>query len=102
MLNEKKSARLKRRDSSYFMERVYRFIPKMALNDHERYVLSRDCFRLTWFTLATLSVLLPLGLIVETLLLVSIPNIVFFRRWYQYSHQMAAVRLSDCGNTEEL
>ncbi|OZG69789.1 hypothetical protein BTA51_29655 [Hahella sp. CCB-MM4] len=87
MLTEAQERQLERRENSFFMLWLYKRVRKELLSEYERYILCRDCFRISIYTLAVISLLLPLGLFLETALFAVIPNVVFITKWRDYLQQ---------------
>ncbi len=90
MLTPRQRALLAAREDTYFMNWIARWIPRDGLDERERFVLCRDAFRMTVWTLTLLAVLLPLGRILELVVLVAWPNYLFFGRWAAYARSAQA------------
>ncbi|WP_020407245.1 hypothetical protein [Hahella ganghwensis] len=84
MLTEAQLRQLERRENSIFMQWVYKRVSREALSEHERFILCRDCFRISIYSLAVISLLLPQGLLLETALFAVVPNMIFISKWRGY------------------
>ncbi len=84
MLTEQQKRVLDQKENSFFMLWVYKRLPKEMLTEEERFILCRDCFRLTVYNLTIISTTLSLGMFLEFILLAALPTSVFIKRWKAY------------------
>ena len=91
-MNDQQKQILARRENSFFMLWVYRHLSKDLLTKEERFILCRDCFRLSIFNLVIATMTLPLGMFLVFILLSVIPTMVFAKTWKTYSDRLAMIK----------
>ncbi|RMF13696.1 MAG: hypothetical protein D6758_12735 [Gammaproteobacteria bacterium] len=100
MLTPRERVLLEGRRDTYFMNWLSRWIPLSGLSEREQYVLCRDAFRMTVLALSLLAWLVPMGMVIETVFLVAIPNYLFFSRWAAWAKRQQAIRVRSSDQRE--